>query len=178
LALSRSSHTGGGSRTGRSASRAESNAVRLGRIRLSGAYSAPTRDGRIGHGAPAIPTRLLGPGFRGSIDATEPIHSCARASGGRKIGLVADSTVRGAEPTTEPGCLHSADPAVHAATQNLRMNRQRRYQHGTERGAREKMIPLHGRLLSRPRPFRDLSKEYYEWGATNLPSQFEICFLT
>jgi hypothetical protein len=107
-------------------------------------------------------SRLLRSSFRSSIQATEPVHLSARASGGRKIGLTAGGTVRRAEPTTERGCLHAADPAVGAATQNLRLSRERPSQHSTDRGAREKMIPLHGRLLSRPQPFRDLSKEYYE----------------
>src|SRR5579863_1896448 len=97
-------------------------------------------------------------------------------SGGRKCGLTGGGTVHSAESTTEPGCLHTAHRAVQT-TQRLRVHRLRYSQHRTDRGAREKMIPVHGRLLSRPRPFRDLSKEYYERAATNLPSQFEIsCF--
>ena len=46
--------------------------------------------------------------------------------------------------------------AVQAAAHNLGVGGNCHSHQGCDRGAREKMIGLHGRLLSRPRPIRDL----------------------
>jgi hypothetical protein len=87
-------------------------------------------------------------------------------------------TAHGAKATTESGCLGAAHTAAHGATQNLRGRGQCHEQRSAERGAREKGIRFHGRLLSRPRPFRNLSKEYYESAALNLPLRGDFLFLT
>jgi hypothetical protein len=70
--------------------------------------------------------------------------------------------------------LHVGHAAVNAATQDLRLSGQRPSQNSRDRGACEKMICLHGRLLLRPRSFRNLSEEYYEWAGTKLPSSFQF----
>jgi hypothetical protein len=62
-----------------------------------------------------------------------------RASAGRRVGLATGGAVQGADPATER--------SVHTATEHLGMSGQRTNQHGRERGAHEKMIPVHSRLL-------------------------------
>ena len=55
------------------------------------------------------------------------------------------------------GTLGGDAGGMRGAAQDLRVDRHRHSQHDCDCGAREKMIDLHGRLLSRPRPVRDLS---------------------
>jgi hypothetical protein len=130
------------------------------------------RDGGIRLGALDIATRRFCPRFHGSIDATDPSHSAARTSRVRHVGPTGSATVTGA--TTERSRLCAGHPAVRTATEKLRVRGQHHKQDSCECSTRQQMIRLHGRLLLRPRSFRDLSKEYYVWAATNLPPRFVL----
>lgn len=128
FALPCGTYAGSSRCSGRGASRAHSS------IASGDALAARYRGIRLG--APDIAAGRLCRRFRGSIAATDRMHSATRARGVRHVGLTAGGTAPGTDPTTERGCLHAGHPAVHAATKKLRVSGQRHNQHSCERSTR------------------------------------------
>src|SRR5207302_792940 len=116
---------------------------------------------RLARGARAGASTALCPGADRALSTAQAVKLAAGATLDRPAGAAADgpadAVIHGAAHAADAPAERPAEPAVRATAQDLRVSGSGHSQHGCDRGAREKMMDLHGRLLSRPRPIRDPS---------------------